>query len=56
MVLPIVGAVIHILLKAFGKRGLGNEPETTANLPEDGVNGNISGDQKDDLPDSEKRH
>ncbi len=56
MVLPIVGAVIHILLKAFGRRGLDNEPGTPAGSHEDGANGNISGDQKDDLPDSEKKN
>jgi hypothetical protein len=30
MILPIVGAVLHILLKAFSGRGIDNEP----NLPD----------------------
>ena len=55
MVLPIVGAVIHILLKAFGKRGLDNEPSTPAGLHEDGTDGIPSADQEDDLKDPEKK-
>jgi hypothetical protein len=39
-ILPIVGAVVHILLKAFGRRGIDNEP-TLREPPaiEESVNG-----------------
>jgi hypothetical protein len=35
MILPIVGAVIHILLKAFGRRGLDNAPTLPQGPPDD---------------------
>ena len=34
MVLPIIGAVIHIILKAFGRRGLDNAPIDSEPLTE----------------------
>jgi hypothetical protein len=46
-VLPIVGAVVHILLKAFGRRGLDN---TLPELPEedDETNGSPGEDKDSD--------
>ncbi len=38
MILPIVGAVIHILLKAFGHRGLDNTPSIPDEPPDDELN------------------
>ncbi len=55
MVLPIVGAVIHILLKAFGRRGLDNELEMPVESHENGTDGNPPRDQENDRADSEKK-
>lgn len=56
MVLPIVGAVIHILLKAFGRRGLDNQPDTPAESHEDGTEGVPPGDRGEDQSDPEKKN
>jgi hypothetical protein len=34
MILPIIGAIVHILLKAFGRRGIDNSP-TLPEKPEE---------------------
>ena len=33
MILPMIGAVIHIILKALGKRGIDNSPPSQWNIP-----------------------
>jgi hypothetical protein len=39
-VLPIIGAVVHILLKAFGRKGLDNTmPQPPDEIPEDKTDG-----------------
>lgn len=36
MILPMIGAVIHIILKALGRRGIDNSPPSDlGNIPED---------------------
>jgi hypothetical protein len=33
MILPMIGAVIHIILKALGKRGIDNSPPSRRSVP-----------------------
>lgn len=35
MVLPMIGAVLHIVLKALGGRGIDNSPPSRADFPSD---------------------
>jgi hypothetical protein len=55
MVLPIIGAVVHILLKAFGRRGLDNTlPEP--NDETDDTNGTPKTDEEPDPDKSQNAH
>lgn len=37
MVLPMIGAVSHVILKAFGKKGIDNSPPATLPPVDDGA-------------------
>ena len=34
MILPMIGAIIHIVLKALGRKGIDNSPPSTVGMPE----------------------
>ena len=34
MILPMIGAIIHIILKAMGKRGIDNSPPADFDIPD----------------------
>jgi ABC-type uncharacterized transport system permease subunit len=49
MILPIMGAVVHIILKAFGHRGLDNM-SSFSQAPPAGTRPNGGPDKDDNLP------
>jgi hypothetical protein len=42
MILPMIGAVIHIILKALGRRGIDNSPPSTSVIPDTDSDGESS--------------
>lgn len=44
MILPMIGAVVHIVLKALGRKGIDSSPPSTPIIPEEGA--------KEESPDS----
>lgn len=42
MILPMIGAVIHIVLKALGRKGIDNSPPSAMKIPDDDENGESS--------------
>jgi hypothetical protein len=48
MILPMIGAVLHIVLKALGRKGIDGSPPShlpPADVPESGENNSGDGDQ-----------
>ena len=45
-ILPMIGAITHVLLKAFGKKGIDNSPALTPGSPQAGKDT----ENTDDLP------
>jgi len=43
MILPMIGAVIHIILKALGRKGIDNSPPSAINVPDEEENSESSG-------------
>jgi hypothetical protein len=53
-ILPIGGAIVHIILKAFGRKGLDNTMlQQSQELPENKTEGNV-GDESSSNSDQEK--
>ncbi len=48
MVLPIFGAILHIILKAFGRRGIDNVPTMPEDEPGDSPDGGPEEKKKDE--------
>ena len=43
MILPMIGAVVHIVLKALGRKGIDNSPPSAMKIPDDDENSESSG-------------
>jgi len=51
MILPMIGAVLHIVLKALGRKGIDNSPPATIPSAPSGGNGESDKRKHDESPD-----